>query len=388
MPAASALRVRMYNVGFGDCFLLTLPALDRPRHVLVDCGSHLSGQGPRPIGEVVERLIADVTTDGRARLDVVVASHRHFDHVSGFDHPAWRRVEVGEVWLPWTEDPRDPAARRIHDAQVRAALALEAALPAGPQALAVAEILGNALSNEGAMATLHHGFVGQPRRRFLPTLEAPTFVTSLLPGGHGARVGSVPRPARYPRHGSATYAELSRLGKRAPAEHGLLPFTSGTPATELEAQPEIKALRKSLAIERFELAVAIETAVNGTSLVLAFEVGNAVLLFAGDAQWGTWRVAMEEWSSLLGRTSFLKVGHHGSHNATPRDLVENYLPDNFWAMVSVAPVPRWPRVPKAELLARLAEKTPHLARSDRPDERAEGFEYDDEGLFVDALIGA
>ena len=39
--------VRMYNVGFGDCFLITFPAPDRPRKVLVDCGFHAAGPPPR-----------------------------------------------------------------------------------------------------------------------------------------------------------------------------------------------------------------------------------------------------------------------------------------------------------------------------------------------------
>lgn len=32
--------VRMYNVGFGDCFLLTLPTAPGPRRMLIDCGTH------------------------------------------------------------------------------------------------------------------------------------------------------------------------------------------------------------------------------------------------------------------------------------------------------------------------------------------------------------
>ena len=39
--------VRMYNVGFGDSFLLTFPADDRPRRVLVDCGNHAAGPPPK-----------------------------------------------------------------------------------------------------------------------------------------------------------------------------------------------------------------------------------------------------------------------------------------------------------------------------------------------------
>lgn len=57
------------------------------------------------MGSIVQRLIADATdTDSVARIDVV-AAHRHKDHVPGFADEAWRRVQVREVWLRWTEHP-------------------------------------------------------------------------------------------------------------------------------------------------------------------------------------------------------------------------------------------------------------------------------------------
>src|SRR4051795_3831127 len=32
------LRIRMYRVGFGDFFLLTVPTADGPQHIVIDCG--------------------------------------------------------------------------------------------------------------------------------------------------------------------------------------------------------------------------------------------------------------------------------------------------------------------------------------------------------------
>ena len=79
-----------------------------------------------------------------------------------------------------------------------------------------------------------------------------------------------------------------------------------------------------------ELALALDSATNNTSLVMAIELGGAdVLLFAADAQVGNWLSWQDlKWSfdnravtgpELLARTIFYKVGHHGSHNATLRD---------------------------------------------------------------------
>lgn len=381
--------VRMYNVGFGDCFLVLVPASDGVRRVLIDCGSHLAAPGPRPIREVAEQIVADVADEGgQPRIDVVVATHRHYDHVAGFDSAVWQRVLVREVWMPWVEDPRDPRARRIHDAQTRAALGLQqlvASLRAGD---AEREIVANALSNEGAMATLHRGFSGRPLRRFLPAEGEPSFETTALPdvGIHllgPSRDEAVLRDMDPPP--AESYLRLA--GGEAAAEV-LRPFPVSLPAEELERDPQIQRLRKELEVDAFDLAVALEAAVNGTSLVLAFEIGRAVLLFTGDAQWGTWRAALAEplWRPLLARTTFLKIGHHGSHNATPRQLVESLLPDDFIAMVSVTGVARWPRIPKKELLARLRMKTPKLVRSDRLEDTPPGFVRAPDNSYVEASV--
>jgi hypothetical protein len=38
----------MYNVGFGDAFLLIFPDEDGGRRVLIDCGSHSASPAPAP----------------------------------------------------------------------------------------------------------------------------------------------------------------------------------------------------------------------------------------------------------------------------------------------------------------------------------------------------
>jgi len=59
-PAAGrTLSVRMYDVGFGDCFLLRIPTLDgKTRQVLFDCGSIKNGA--RPFKNVVRQLLKEL----------------------------------------------------------------------------------------------------------------------------------------------------------------------------------------------------------------------------------------------------------------------------------------------------------------------------------------
>ena len=83
--STDALRIRMYNVGFGDCFLLFVPTVQGARTMLLDCGKHMSSKTGHTISEAAEDIVKTVSTAGTPRIDVVVASHRHYDHISGYD---------------------------------------------------------------------------------------------------------------------------------------------------------------------------------------------------------------------------------------------------------------------------------------------------------------
>jgi hypothetical protein len=106
-----SVRLRVYDVGSGDCLLLTvgygsaLPDGRRYRHMLVDCGSVRAAKGGPSLAEVAAK-VAD-HCDGR--LDVVVSTNRHPGRVDGFADPVVRDVlrplEPGVVVRPWTDAP-------------------------------------------------------------------------------------------------------------------------------------------------------------------------------------------------------------------------------------------------------------------------------------------
>ena len=56
-PTAAGLRIRMYNVGFGDCFLLFVPTSNGVRKIVIDCGS-IKANG-RSIQDIAGQLIDD-----------------------------------------------------------------------------------------------------------------------------------------------------------------------------------------------------------------------------------------------------------------------------------------------------------------------------------------
>ena len=127
-----------------------------------------------------------------------------------------------------------------------------------------------------------------------------------------------------------------------------------------------------------ELALALQSYTNNTSLVLALELGELgkgdVLLFAADAQVGNWE-SWQTWTcesgdvkvtgpDLLKRTIFYKVGHHGSHNAT---LKEHGVEEMDGLKAGIIPVDekealkkRWGRMPLPDLIAALEKKAPGM----------------------------
>lgn len=383
------IRIRMYDVGFGDAFLLLVPTSQGPRKVLFDCGS--IAHGAAPLDEVVQGIIRDVTDgDGKARIDVVVATHRHADHVAGFADPAWEQVEVGEVWLPWTEDPKDPLAREIRETQSRLADHLSGVLGdrssapgldrgAKQRLSQLRELAVNALSNDAAMETLHEGFSGRPRRRYLPTPspEERRLEPEALPGVSVHVLGpSRDEAVITDMDPPAGRSYLRLMDDERDAGGAPEPFAESWWVAPQEL-PQVhgghlflpdgdkQAIRDLSSGVEETLAATLENAVNGTSLMLLLRVGRAHLFFPGDAQWGTWHVAMadEEWRALMSRTVFYKIGHHGSHNATPIEFVEGIVGRDFWAMASTRKRGSWP-IPKPELMRALGARTRRIARSD------------------------
>lgn len=109
------VRIRMYRHGLGDCFLLTFGEDGDARHVLIDCGSLGATTTGIRMAEVAESI--ERTTDGH--LDLLVATHEHKDHVSGFltEKEVFDRIDVDHVWLAWTEDAEDELAQEIQKHQ-------------------------------------------------------------------------------------------------------------------------------------------------------------------------------------------------------------------------------------------------------------------------------
>ncbi len=400
------IQIRMYNVGFGDCFLLILPT----KHtILVDAGFHSNGPGPFSGDALVTQIIADVTAaTGHARIDVVIATHRHQDHVFAFNSTKWNGASVGEVWLPWVENRKSAEAKSLWKKKDGFALRLTQALSTfnltKEERDDIDFMLWNAgvdipgmgfaaWSNLGALNTLHGGFASRDRElpRYLPRTKTfpESFKPAVLPGVRVHVLGPSRDPEFIeeldPKDDDETYRTLALRAAQVAAAGAQLPAPFGEvwevpnrergfklSSSEVERMIELAQNADALAA-----AEQLDNMINSTSLVLVLQIGTARLLLPGDAEWGTWKRILkdDDACALLKGSTFFKVGHHGSHNATSKTLVEKILPQNIPAMISTQQgTGTWRKdIPLRELLDALALRGIQHVRSDSTGAVPAGF---------------
>lgn len=400
--SAISVRIRMYNPGFGDCFLVTVREGDAVWRLLVDCGVHSHGRfkvdgRSRKIEEVVDAVIAqlrDEAPDGIPRLNAVVATHHHADHIAGFAADAWDGVEVGEVWLPFVENADDPDTRRLKVDPDEVATRLQGlvrhALDGRPSSaklsLAMA-FAANSSRNAVAGDRLRTGRFanrGEVQVRFLPSTSPDENVLALPiddvrvhvlgPGRDPAQIKKMnpPKNARW-----LDDADVEATPGTDRAE--LFDEIYHVPRDEVPSRISNQAFRtmssmrlNSLAFDEDALLAAasvLERSVNNTSLFFVLDVRGARFVFVGDSQYGAWMHVLDDPAAraLVSDATFYKVGHHGSHNATPREFIDTVLGGRATAMMPVGHVAAWAdSIPYPELIGALGAQHAHLIRSDAP----------------------
>ena len=158
-------------------------------------------------------------------------------------------------------------------------------------------------------------------------------------------------------------------------------------------------LRERIHANALAVAELAGHAVNNLSVVLLLEWHGRRLLFPGDAEWepafkgqvkperknGSWNVMwLERTAELSQPLDFLKIGHHGSENATPwtppdpetgdehpiNQILDALLPPpqegqlpTAQAIASTQRTKRWPSIPDPDLMAEIGRRVAN-ARSE------------------------
>lgn len=398
--STAGIRIRMYRVGFGDFFLVTLTTSDGDKHILIDCGVHAGDVGS------IAAAVADMATLTQSTLSLVIMTHRHADHISGFARckTLFAQFSVGRVWMPWFENPANPKASAFQANLVAVAAKLRVALaarndPASLQYQAMAKnITGEPMgvlgvsSNDVALDVLHGGFKYKAPVDYYKAGDIPTLPPDLGAAGLVAQILGPPIDPSLIAQMDAknhqyltidddnTVGPISRVFDR--------PFVCSASAYPNDAFSSLKAsgLETLIADAQPDLTAAkaqqADNTLNNQSLVVLFTFNGKKLFFVGDAQWGNWQnflydgpigksaTLSQRSTEILGAIDFYKVGHHGSTNATPIDALDA-MHAGVTAMCSTQPgcygtAAKGTEVPRLPLLDALDKKTGgRVARSDQ-----------------------
>jgi hypothetical protein len=354
------LTLRTYQVGFGDCFLLTFhyaprSGKSRDRHVLIDFGS--TGQPEEAGKNLLLRVAKDIKEACGGALTAVVATHRHKDHISGFatnesgtapgDVIAALKPQL--VVQPWTEDPdaqpdataptqvlrsRQAFTQALGNMQAFAAAALaELERRRGAYGVQVPEQLRFLGEDNLANLSAVKNLMTMGKRHSYVNFGSRSGLEALLPGVKTTVLGppTLEQTETIRQQRSKDEEEFWHLQAAAGRQFtaaGRSPFEkkyhyAQHPAHTRWIIPRMDMLRGD---QLLEIVRQLDKQMNNTSVILLFEAGDQVLLFPGDAQIENWSYALQQAEKKpalmdkLASVNLYKVGHHGSLNATPRTL--------------------------------------------------------------------
>jgi hypothetical protein len=337
----------MFCHGLGDCFLLAFSRGDkRPLYVVVDCGVIAGTSDSKEKMETVVDGLTD-SLGPEKTIDLLVVTHEHWDHVSGFTQATekWRELTISRLWFSWTEDPIDNLAGQLSERRAMALSAIANAFDHPGRAMdEVREEVGTYLSffgleeGEGAEETFafEAGFAAtgrigrtkkalettrtflaagleaeyrRPRDRAIPLVEGVVEVTTLGPPQDEKKLKRSDPSRKTPEVYSLFGREGDLLGIRnalgfntGNQGRGIQPFDESLMFPRAEKCREVQDMEDVYADDERRqidavwwgaietLALDLDSDTNNTSLALAFHLiqEDIYLLFPGDAQVGNW----------------------------------------------------------------------------------------------------
>jgi len=372
------LLIRAYNVEVGDCIYCRIPNArvhDDGRlddfHILIDCGSRgKQSLLQTALAHIEDNLLPD-TPDGRKRLDLLVVTHEHQDHIKGFDPDNFSNIHIHNIWMSAAMDRDHPQAENTHKLHGLASAAMrglaEQGISLSPELAELAELYS--IGNDDALQAL---------QKTLPQNNgiAPLYVHADM----SADALKLPLSGATIRVlGPENDIDRFYLGKEEKtALRGIADGFAAAPGAaarqETDRMPanigaadfrRLKARMLSNALAFADLDSKIQ---NNSCIVLLVEWRGRRLLFVGDCEWehdfdegkqnGGWNVMWHRRRAALDApVDFLKIGHHGSINATPwNDRQDASVTEPGTILDAILPLPPAGTAPTAQALVSTMRK--------------------------------
>jgi beta-lactamase superfamily II metal-dependent hydrolase len=337
------LRIRMYRVGFGDFFLVTVPAPNGPQHILIDCGVTPGQTKEGDIGTIKD-AVAHMADETKKKLALIIVTHRHQDHIVGFSRSSeiFKDFSVGAVWMSFWETEYDPNEKKekpmafaFQEELTSLALNMQAhAALAGADNPNIDEILAmlqNATGVEnaelaaagGAAPAAKPGKGGGTNKASLAYLKSlnpeyyakgdtPKMPQALADAGLTAQILGPPPADKFEflklmdlkkgvgqylgEGGDGSAKKFDPFGKpwhRKAAAFRKTAFREWERGLKEKASTAMEAAVQNAQPDLlFTATTTLDKILNNQSLVVLFTFNGKKLLFAGDAQGGNWEYWM------------------------------------------------------------------------------------------------
>lgn len=356
----ASLRIRIYNVEFGDAILLSIPESDgRTVRVLIDFGNALvKGGNDAALMAVAEDLEREL---GSQPLDLYIMTHEHMDHVQGPLLASTRfRLSARNVWMTASSEPdyytsgKFPEARkkRLAAMEAYASIAAFATRTAAPERIMALLAINNPRASRDCVDFI--AGLGQTPPLYLHR-------TAAIDGQHPFVETAVRVLA--PEQDTSVY-----YGRLEPATLALAPdgWAAEAGRDEIATPPAGVAAGDFFDLVAFRAngmsanLRTIDKAANNSSVALELEWRGWRLFFPGDAEEKSWEIMAR--LGLLRPVHFLKVSHHGSANGSPPHQIDKLMPavspdgKRRVSVVSTA-AGSYPGVPDAPTLQLLAARS-------------------------------
>jgi len=392
------IRIRAYNVLFGDAFLVTFPEKNsdgtvETRNILVDVGNLLrKGGSDKVFKPVVEDVLREL--NGRP-LDLYVMTHEHLDHVQGLpyaeeklytdaDDELKKKLDTRYAWLTASAEEeyyeKHPNAKEKHSEFTAAYKEIDKFMQALETEVSPT-VRSLWLNNSDKTKDCVKYLRGIAKNTFYVSRNVKCYAEEDFDPNKCNPFSEVRIEIWAPEEDTSTYYSKTRI---VPMSLGLTESSNGS-----EKRPSLTDVVPPAGVDAgafynlvnmrrggyFDNLLSIDKAANNTSVVFCLEWRGLRLLFPGDAEDHSWKIMNDlPPPGVLKPVHFLKISHHGSHTGTPEQaILEKILPQTRVddkprkALLSTTKEQVYPNVPDPKTVDLIRQRCDVLCEVDELD---------------------